>query len=168
MLVKERIVEDKPRLDFKYRIQSGPTQVKSYGISLARCVRFPTSLIDRAEELVGKIQDETLIDAFNVSNNESRQENSTIADETLNETNVTQEMSAIDKDVVDLDSYILLLMSLGEKNQTSSINIEIVNDKVAKLAEKTSESFRDLINNSSPDEILGILNSSCSSVSSVV
>ena len=38
-------------------LQSGPTPIKSYGLALARCLRFPASLIDRAEELVDQIED---------------------------------------------------------------------------------------------------------------
>lgn len=81
MLVEQKIIDGKQRLEFKYKIQvekytfshegvflvfiwfalqSGPTPIKSYGLALARCLRFPSSLIDRAEELVDKIEDSSI------------------------------------------------------------------------------------------------------------
>lgn len=60
MEVEQKMVDDNERLEFKYRIQYGGTNVKSYGISLARLLRFPRSLIKRADELVGQIADDTI------------------------------------------------------------------------------------------------------------
>lgn len=163
MLVEERIVEDRPRLDFKYKIQSGPTTIKSYGLALARCLRFPTSLIDRAEEIVDQVLDEPLdiTKAKNTQKQTADQTESMEIDETNETSNVSQEMTVLDKDVIDLYSYVLLLMSSNKKQQAS---VDIVNQKLENLIAKMSPEFREMIKNSSLEEIISVLNATRSSV----
>lgn len=60
MEVDQKTVDDNQRLDFKYKIQYGGSKIKSYGISLARLIRLPRSLIDRADELVDQISDDSI------------------------------------------------------------------------------------------------------------
>ncbi|XP_058838742.1 mutS protein homolog 4-like [Topomyia yanbarensis] len=44
-------VDGVDRLRYKYTVAEGKTNVKNYGISLARCVRIPDSVIKRAEQI---------------------------------------------------------------------------------------------------------------------
>jgi DNA mismatch repair ATPase MutS len=160
MLVEERIVEDRPRLDFKYKIQSGPTTIKSYGLALARCLRFPSSLIDKAEEIVDQVLEESLIDISKVKNTQRPNSNDSEAmeiDEANETSNVSQEM---DKDVIDLYSYVLLLMN---SSSTQNNNVDVVNQKLVNLIDKMSPEFRELIKNSTLEEIISVLNSTRSS-----
>lgn len=158
MLVEERIVncDDQPRLEFKYKIQSGPTTIKNYGLALARCLRFPSTLIDRAEEIVDQILDESIIDITENTQKQSPDGSESMeVDETNETSNASQEMSALDKDVIDLYSYVLLMMSNNKKQSNS---VDIVNQKLMGLIEKMSPDFRDLIKNSSLEEIISVLN----------
>lgn len=50
-------VEGYNRLRYKYTVAEGKTNVKNYGISLARCVRIPESVIRRAETLNEQLKD---------------------------------------------------------------------------------------------------------------
>jgi hypothetical protein len=163
MLVEERIVEDRPRLDFKYKIQSGPTTIKSYGLALARCLRFPSSLIDKAEEIVDQVLEESLIDISKAKNTQRPNSNDSEAmeiDEANETSNVSQEMAVMDKDVIDLYSYVLLLMNSGS---TLNNNVDVVNQKLVNLIDKMSPEFRELIKTSSLEEIISVLNSTRSS-----
>lgn len=157
MLVELRIVDEKPRMEFKYKIRSGPTTIKNYGLALASCLRFPSSLIDRAEQLVDKVLDESLINIDKT--------NKTIAsgDHEHNETTfVSQELPELERDVIDLFSYILLLMSSDQK-QTSGISVGIVNQKLKCLIDKLSPEFREMIQKSTLEEVISVLNASRSS-----
>jgi DNA mismatch repair ATPase MutS len=152
MLVEQRTVEGKPRLEFRYKIQSGPTTVKNYGLALARCLRFPTSLIDRAEELVDKVTDETLI---NFSKKKNKDEQPAV-DQSME---TVQELAEMDKEIIDLYSYILLLMD-SDRQQTSCISVDMINQKLKTLTEKMSPEFRDLIRTLPLAEIISLLNTS--------
>lgn len=157
MMVREKVIDEKIRLDFTYMIQSGESKMKSYGLALARCLRFPTNLIDRAEELISQVQDESLIDFLR----DSRAEKSTssVIDKTANSmTEVTKEIEKLEKDVIDLYSYVLLLMSTESNKQYHYININIINQKLCELIQTMSPQFRELLNTSSLDEIIHILN----------
>lgn len=150
MLVEERSADTEPRLEFKYKIQSGPSTVQSYGLALARCLRFPSTLLDRAEEISHQINDESLIDI-------TRTTHKTRADQTCQKTvidseamevdeadetsNASQQMAALDRDVIDLYSHILLMMTESEHTPT----IDEVNQKLEYLIEKMSPEFKDLV-----------------------
>ena len=163
MLVHERIVEDKVRLDFKYKVQSGASMVKNYGLALARTLRFPSSLIDRAEELIQTIEDESVIPFLNET---SRAKNDDDDDVTMGDEkskmieNATQEINGLERDVIDLYSYVLLLMSTEKNKKFDHISIEIINDKLADMIKIMSPELRELLKQSSLDDIIGILNSS--------
>ena len=163
MLVHERIVEDKVRLDFKYKVQSGASMVKNYGLALARTLRFPSSLIDRAEELIQTIEDESVIPFLNdTSRTKNRDDDDvTMGDETSKIIeNATQEINGLERDVIDLYSYVLLLMSTEKNKKFDHISIEIINDKLADMIKIMSPELRELLKQSSLDDIIGILNSS--------
>ena len=144
MVVEEKIVDDMPRLEYTYKIKSGPSTIKSYGLALARCLRFPTSLLDRAEELLDQIQDETYI-------RDDEQENARIG-------TVDKELN---RAAVDLYSYILLLLSCdrGEK----WIDIGVINQKLKTFIEKMSPEFREFVYKSPLEDVIKVLNSSKSS-----
>jgi DNA mismatch repair ATPase MutS len=155
MLVEERIVDDRPRLEFKYKIQSGPSTVQNYGLALARCLRFPSTLLDRAEEISSQILDETMMDLTTTRKNLRTVDDSEAmeVDESNVTANVSQEMAVLDRDVIDLYSTILLMINSEEKE------IDIVNQKLQNLIDKMSLEFKELIKNSSVEQIIGILNS---------
>lgn len=156
MLVLERFIDGKPRLEFKYKIQSGPTTVKSYGLALARCIRLPSSLINRAEELVDKVIDETFV--LNEEAGKCR-----AADETVNSSVIPEAIAELDKDVIDLYSYILLLMSTNQEDLDDWINLDTINQKVESLINKMSPELKEMIQSSSLEDVISILNSSKSS-----
>ena len=152
MLVQERIIDDRPRLDFKYKIQSGPSNIKSYGLALARCLRFPSSLIDRAEEISDQILDDSLIDTSKVRITQENCDGSELM-EVDGEKN-SQEMNHLEKDVIDLYSFILMMMT----KQAEQKEIDVVNQKLMNLIEKMSPEFREMIKNSSLEDIITVLN----------
>lgn len=162
MQVEERIIDDQPRLEFKYKIQSGPSNVKNYGLALARCLRFPTSLIERAEEIVDQVLDESLIDLTITKKSNHDEEEPMEVDEVTDTSNVTEEMSVLEKDVIDLYSYVLLMMS---SNQNQESSVDVVNQKLASLIEKMSLDFSEMIKSSTLEEIISVLNASRSSES---
>lgn len=157
MFVHQKIVDDKLRLEFKYKIQSGPTSIKSYGLALARCLRFPTSLLDRAEELVEHVMDESLVD-INLDKNASKVDDE---DEPMEKTFVQEEMTELSKDVIDLYSYILLLMSTSkDKPEETGVSTDTINAKLKQLISKMSPEFKHMIQTSSLEDIISVLNAS--------
>jgi DNA mismatch repair ATPase MutS len=155
MLVEERIVDDRPRLEFKYKIRSGPSTITSYGLALARCLRFPTTLIDRAEEIAEQVNEESMIDITRHNTKDNRKAfDDTEAMEVDDPNGVSQELAVLDGDVIDLYSYILLMMTHKEQQN----EVEAVNQKLENLIQKMSPEFKELIRNSSLDEIIGVLN----------
>lgn len=164
MRVDQRIVEGNVHLDYKYIIQSGPTKIQSYGLALAKCLRFPSTMLDRADELIREISDESYID-FNKTINASKMKhvNQTRArnDETMQSVDVStfaQGMTELEKDVIDLYSYVLLLMSSDKNRPEAFADVEMINQMLKSLIEKMSPEFRELINNSSLTGILSTLN----------
>lgn len=155
MLVAEKIVDNKPRLEFKYKIQTGPSTIKSYGLALARCLRFPSSLIDRAEELVERVTEETFLDLSDIRNKGSRG-----AVATRNSSVVAEAITDLDKDVIDLYSHVLLLMSTDQNQPSESISVNAVNQKVERLIKKMSPDLRQMIEESSLEEVVIALNGS--------
>lgn len=155
MLVAEKIVDNKPRLEFKYKIQTGPSTIKSYGLALARCLRFPSSLIDRAEELVERVTEETFLDLSDIRNKGSRG-----ADATRNSSVVAEAITDLDKDVIDLYSHVLLLMSTDQNQPLESISVNAINQKVERLIKKMSPDLRQMIEESSLEEVVIALNGS--------
>lgn len=166
MLVHEKVIEDKVRLDFKYKIQSGASEVKNYGLALARTLRFPSSLIDRADELINTIENESVIPFLNDTNTKNKPQDDCDNDVTMEDEtsklilNATQEINGLERDVIDLYSYVLLLMSTEKNKKFDHISIEIINNKLAEMINIMSPELRELLNQSSLDEIIGILNSS--------
>jgi DNA mismatch repair ATPase MutS len=166
MLVHQKMIDDKLRLEFKYKVQADRKEVKNYGLALARCLRFPSSLIDRAEMLIEKIEDESLLKYMEqvVTKDESVFEKTTAtAATTANSKSETgSSMSELERDVIDLYSYILLLMSTEEGKEYTHISIDVINQKVMHLLDTMSPGLRELLNSRSLEEIIGILNSSSS------
>lgn len=154
MLTLERSVDGKPFLEFKYKIQSGKSNVSNYGLALARCLRFPRSLIKRAEEIIEQVEEESY-------ENDSHPNRSTDANETLcTSMKPSEVMTGLEKDAIDLYSYILLLMSSTKDQQTSGINVDVINHKLKSLVDKMSPDFQKMLKNSSLDDVLDALNAS--------
>lgn len=165
MEVEERVVDEKLRLDYKYKIQSGATPVKHYGLALARCLRFPSRLIDRAEEFCNQVQEVSLLNSSKLKNwktrktdNSSQSSRSTLNFTTVKTTSDAEEEINLDKEVIDLFSYILLLMSSNPSRQTFYSNT--VNTKVQSLIDNMSVDFREMIKTLPTDAIISILNGS--------
>lgn len=167
MSVKQNIVDDKVRLEFKYRVQSGPSPVQNYGLALARSLRFPSSMLDRADELISKVEDDSVI-PFLKEADKRKEKNDDVSfmDETsqrIDTTETTQEINSLEKDVIDLYSYVLLLMSTEGDQRLDYINIEIIEDKLRDLIESMTPALREMLKSSSLEEIIGVLNASRSS-----
>lgn len=159
MQVDQLTVEGKLRLNYKYVVQSGPTDVQSYGLALARCLRFPSEMLRRAEELGRQIPDDSYVDLGktrqDANKSKTRNNDSMMS---VEGSTFAQAMIDLDKDVIDLYSYILLLMS-SEKNQPETFSsVEKIHQKLEFLISKMSPEFKELINNSSLPGILSILN----------
>jgi hypothetical protein len=135
-------------------------------------MRFPQSLLDRAEELVDEISEEAMNEFVNTSINadktkskgkpdSSRNMNQTY-EQSMNQTVLSTEISAVEREVFDLFSHITLFMNDvengSENNQT--VDIETVNEKVAGLVEMMSPQFLDIVNKSTMDEIIAALSDS--------
>lgn len=73
-------------------------------------------------------------------------------------------MTHLEHEVIDLFSYIILLISTG-KDGAEWINIDMINCKIRSLIEIMSPEFREVIRNSSINEIINVLN--CSRNSSI-
>lgn len=73
-------------------------------------------------------------------------------------------MTHLEHEVIDLFSYIILLISTG-KDVAEWINIDMINCKIRSLIEIMSPEFREVIRNSSINEIINVLN--CSRNSSI-
>ena len=152
MLVQERIIDERPRLEFKYKIQSGPSNIKSYGLALARCLRFPSSLIDRAEEISDQLLDDSLIDISKVRSTQRNLDESEPME--IDKEKDSQEMEHLEKDVIDLYSFILMMMT----HQAEQKEVDVVNQKLMNLIEKMTLEFREMIKNSSLEDIITVLN----------
>lgn len=157
MVVEQRTVDDKLRLEFKYKIKSGPTKVKSYGLALARCLRFPSSLLDRADELVEKVLDESCVNMAMPKKTFPERDETT---DSINTTLVSQEMTVLEKDVLDLYSSVLILMSNDTNQEAIRINEEAVNQRLVNLIDKMSPEFQEIIKTSSLNNLISILNAS--------
>lgn len=153
MLVTENLVDGKSRLDYKYKIQSGPSKVKGYGLALARNLRFPTSLVDRAEEILTHIEEVSLI---NISKRNKEPRGSGDQSDTLDTSTVSTAMAALDKDVIDLYSHVLLLVSSYQQEE----HMNIISQKLKDLTEKMTPEFREFVSNSPLEQVLDALNAS--------
>lgn len=163
MSVKQHVVDEKVRLEFKYRIQSGPSPVQNYGLALARSLRFPSSMLDRADELILKVEDDSVLpfmDEVDKQKKEDKRERDgdvTMMDET------THEIDSLEKDVIDLYSYVLLLMSTEGNQNLNYISIEIINDKLRDLISSMTPSLQEMLKKSSLEDIISVLNNSTKS-----
>lgn len=158
MHVEERMVDDKPRLEFKYKVQSGPTTVKNYGLALARCLRFPTSLLDRAEELADNIFEESLIDNTTLNSRTISGDEDDPMEVRSGDTSASEDMTELNKEVIDLYSYILLLIS--SKNEDNGVSIDTINVKLKQIVSKMSPELKELIGMSPLEAIISVLNAS--------
>lgn len=156
MEVEQRTVEESFRLEFTYKIRSGPTEVKSYGLALARCLRFPSTLIDRAEEMISNITDESYIELN--PRNQTVQHGNRVNDP--NDTTISQEITELDSEVVDVYSFILLLMSTEKTENVEWISVEMVNQKLEELLKKMTPELQEMIRLSPLEEIIRVLNAS--------
>jgi hypothetical protein len=158
MAVDQKIVDDCLRLEFKYKIRSGPTEVKSYGLALARCLRFPSTLIDRAEDIIEAIADESFI---NIHTRRDVQQNVGDDDQSeMNFSSFSQEICDLDREVVDVYSFILLLMSTKKEEKVNWISVEKVNQKLDELMKKMTPELQEMIKMSPLEQIIRMLNSS--------
>ncbi|XP_055618975.1 mutS protein homolog 4-like [Toxorhynchites rutilus septentrionalis] len=89
------------RLRYKYTVAEGKTNVKNYGISLARCVRIPESVILRAEAVCERLKRSSL-GCVPVPHNST----------TLNETFSTQaNIQRFDKRLYDFHAQIAVVLA---------------------------------------------------------
>lgn len=117
-------------------------------------VRFPPALLDRAAQLITEINDESIVRLINASKADKSKSFNQSADE------VSNEISDMEKDVIDLYSYVLLLMSTESDKKYDYISIDVINQKLEQLIEAMSPAFKDLLKESSLEEIISILNAS--------
>lgn len=117
-------------------------------------VRFPPALLDRAAQLITEINDESIVRLINASRADKSKSFNQSADE------VSNEISDMEKDVIDLYSYVLLLMSTESDKKYDYISIDVINQKLEQLIEAMSPAFKDLLKESSLEEIISILNAS--------
>lgn len=167
MAVKQKIVDEKVRLEFKYQVQAGPSPVKNYGLALARSLRFPSSMLDRADELISKVEDDSVIPFVNEVDKQKDNEDSD-GDVTMMDDDVAPEViDELEKDVIDLYSYVLLLMSTEGDKKLDYINIDVVNDKLRALIEAMTPKMREFLKNSELERIISVVNRSHCSRNSV-
>ncbi|KAL7039371.1 hypothetical protein ACKWTF_009888 [Chironomus riparius] len=163
MVVEEKMNDDKIVLNFKYRVQSGPSTLKSYGLALSNMVRFPSSILDKAEELITKINDESIVGFINAEIKLKRNED--LSKSINNSTDeIYNEITDMEKDVIDLYSYILLLMSTDSDKTYDYISVSVINQKLKQLIETMSPAFQNLLKEESLEHIMSMLNASCSSI----
>lgn len=126
-------------------------------------VRFPSSILDRAEELVTKINDESIVGLINA---ELQQKRNADGSKSINSSTdeISNEITDMEKDVIDLYSYILLLMSTDSDKNYDYISINVINQKLQQLIETMSPAFQNLLKEESLEHILSVLNASCSSI----
>lgn len=126
-------------------------------------VRFPSSILDRAEELISKINDESIVGLINA---ELQQKRSANGSKSINSSTdeISNEITDMEKDVIDLYSYILLLMSTDADKTYDYISINVINQKLQQLIETMSPAFKNLLKEESLEHILSVLNASCSSI----
>lgn len=159
MVVLSKLVDNKMRLNFKYRIQPGPSTVKSYGIALANMTRFPTTLIDRAEELLPNICEQSLLNLIKTSANNSnisKRSNESL-NKSINNTSAESyaaELTDLDREVIDLFSHVLLQLSTTDNKQ----GLATINEKVEDLVGAMSPNLRKLLIEASLEEIITIIN----------
>lgn len=82
--------------------------------------------------------------------------------ETMETSSVSDEMAGLEKDVIDLYSHILLLMSTDQEN----CQLNMVNQKLASLIDKMSPEFREMIKSSTLENVIRVLNASKSTEAS--
>uniref|UniRef100_A0A8D8E0A8 MutS protein homolog 4 n=2 Tax=Culex pipiens TaxID=7175 RepID=A0A8D8E0A8_CULPI len=102
-------IEGSDRLRYKYTVSEGKTSVKNYGISLARCVRMPPSVITRAEQINEQLKARSSTTQVNAHN-------STLADETLS---TQANLRCFDKRLYDLYAQIACVLSAPTDGQDS-------------------------------------------------
>lgn len=100
-----------------------------------------------------KVVDETFHDT---TRNPSNRQNA--SNETMETSSVSDEILGLDKDVIDLYSHVLLLMSTELKPQDDQSNMNIINHKLASLIEKMTPEFKEMIKTSSLEDVISILN----------
>ncbi|XP_062559782.1 mutS protein homolog 4-like [Armigeres subalbatus] len=98
------------RLRYKYTVAEGKTNVKNYGISLARCVRIPETVISRAEQINEELKNRTIGGRFS--------HNTT----TFNGSFSTQaNLQHFDKRLYDLYAQLALLLSESNEDNPEAI-----------------------------------------------
>nr|XP_019536182.2 mutS protein homolog 4-like [Aedes albopictus] len=102
------------RLRFKYTVAEGKTNVKNYGISLARCVRIPETVISRAEEINEDLKNRTIGGRFT--------HNTT----TWNGSFSTQaNIHHFDKRLYDLYAQLALLLSESDREDMGALGVQL-------------------------------------------
>jgi hypothetical protein len=126
-------------------------------------VRFPSSILDKAEELITKINDESIVGLINA---ELQQKRNADASKSINNSTdeISNEISDMEKDVIDLYSYILLLMSTDSDKTYDYISINVINQKLQQLIDTMSPAFQNLLKEESLEHIISMLNASSSSI----
>lgn len=76
----------------------------------------------------------------------------------MDTTSISNEIAGLDEGVLDLYSHVLFLMSTTEDEQ--ELQLDTINFKLASLIDKMSTEFKEMLNTSSLEEIVSILNAS--------
>jgi len=126
-------------------------------------VRFPSSILDKAEELITKINDESIVGFINA---ELQQKRNADGSKSINNSTdeISNEITDMEKDVIDLYSYILLLMSTDSEKTYDYISINVINQKLQQLIDTMSPAFQNLLKEESLEHIISMLNASSSSI----
>jgi hypothetical protein len=158
MVAVEKIIDDKTRLEFTYKVKQGISEIKNYGLAIARCLRFPEPLIDRADQLVGEIEDFTMIFNETMASKSNKTINSlNNSRKSANISNTTSlavsEMQEYSREIYELFSEIVLLMNdpNRKEDKTKMMNL---NQKIKNLYNKISDEFKQFLQNSELGEII--------------
>lgn len=154
--------EETVRLKYTYKITKDINRVKNYGLALAKCVRLPASLLQRADALVEQIQDDSMVSVGGNKNTTSRS-NVSLASRgraSLNET-MSTEMPKVQRDCCEIFSMVQTLMSQGNRSQSgnSAMQLDQIVKRIDVMINNMTPRFRSEIEQSSCGDIIAGMNS---------
>lgn len=159
----ETNVDDTPRLQYTYKIKADINRVKNYGLTLAKCVRLPDRLLQRADEIVGQVHDNVMISTADKSKTSSSRKNRSTrsANLTADQTILSDEMPMLQRDVFNIFSIVQELMSQGSPVENSNTDkvLEQIQKRVDEMINKMSPEFKAVLAQISCAEIIAAMNS---------
>lgn len=156
----ETNVDDTPRLQYTYKIKADINRVKNYGLTLAKCVRLPDRLLQRADEIVGQVHDNVMISTADQSKTNSSRKDRT-ANLTADQTILSDQMPMLQRDVFNIFSIVQELMSQEnpEENSNTDKVLEQIQKRVDEMINKMSPEFKAVLAQISCAEIIAAMNS---------